>query len=156
MKGWALLGLVAAIACGGEQRPAEGTPAPEPPPPTGPVTARTVAPEDEVFEAEKGREGQLPTGFPDDVPLYANARPLSSMATAEHGTAVSLHSSDPADAVFAWYREHYAQQGWTIEHESQSGGRSTVVARKGNRVSSVVIQGVQGTTQVLLMVAEDR
>jgi hypothetical protein len=167
MKGWALLGLLAAIACGGEPQPPSGAdaaapdapreaPAEAPPPEAGPVMARTVTPEGEVLEAEYGREGHLPAGFPDDVPLYAPARPLSSMASAEHGTVVNLRSGDPADAVFGWYREHYAERGWTIEHESQSPARSTVVARKGNRVSSVVIQGVPGATQVLLVVAEDR
>lgn len=137
MKRWALLGLVATIACGREERPAAVAPAPEAPSAAAP-------------------EGRLPDDFPGDVPVYDDARPLSSMASAEQGTVVNLRSADPADAIFAWYRKRYPQQGWTIEYASETRARSTLVARKGNRVSSVVIQPVPGSTQVLLLVAEDR
>jgi hypothetical protein len=161
---WASWGLVVALACGGEQRgaavpgdPAAAAAAEAPAAaPSGPVVARTIGPDGEVFEAEFGKADQLPSDFPDDVPLYGNARPMSSLASREHGTVVNLRSSDPPAQVFAWYRDHYAQQGWEIEHASEAHARSTVVARKGNRVSSVVIQGVPGMTQALLTVTEDR
>lgn len=123
--------------------------------PSGPVVARTVTPSGEPFEAAYGKAGQLPTGFPADVPLYGNARPLSSMASATHGTVVNLRSDDRPQQLFAWYRDQYARQGWQIEIAREEDARSTLVARKGNRVSSVVIMGVPGATQALLTVAED-
>jgi len=170
--------LALALACSGEERTA-AAPAPEEPPaaeqpdeepapaeapetsatpapPPGPVVARTVTPEGEVFEAEYGKADQLPTDFPDDVPLYGNARPMASMAAPGRGTIVNLRSSDPPADVFAWYQEQYLAQGWEIEHAKQEHARSTVVARKGNRVSSVVITAIPGATQALLTVAEDR
>jgi len=172
-----LAALLLALACGGQERsaarapeePAAEPPAEAPAPaeepdaaatapaePTGPVVARTVTPDGEVFEAEYGQADQLPTDFPDDVPLYGNARPLSSMAAPNRGTVVNLRSSDTPEQMFAWYQEHYAAQGWQIEHAKEEHARSTLVARKGNRVSSVVILGVPGATQALLTVAEDR
>jgi len=169
---------ILALACGGEEPAAPATaPAPAPPAaqapapdaeagpgapvevtpqPSGTVVARTVTRDGEVFEAEYGRENQLPQDFPADVPLYGGAKPLSSMASPEHGTIVNLRSADPPEQVFDWYRAHYAEQGWEIEKELAERGRHTVVARKGNRVSSVVIMGVPGATQALLTVAEDR
>jgi hypothetical protein len=169
--------LLLALGCGGQDRsaakapaePAEepaaettAPPAAEPespaaaPAPSGPVVARTVTPDGEVFEAEYGKADQLPTDFPDDVPLYGNARPLSSMAAPDRGTVVNLRSSDSAAEMFAWYQQQYAAQGWEIEHAKQEHARSTLVARKGNRVSSIVILGVPGATQALLTVSEDR
>ena len=169
--------LLVSLACGGddalpvdppaaEAPPAAAAPAPNAPdePPRvdveervdGTVVARTITPDGEVFEAEYGRENQLPSNFPDDVPLYGNAKPLSSMAAPAHGTVVNLRTADTPEQVFAWYREHYAQQGWEIEQQIEERGRSMVLARKGNRVSSVVIMGVPGATQALLTVAEDR
>ncbi|MEB2343525.1 MAG: hypothetical protein OZ948_02160 [Deltaproteobacteria bacterium] len=174
----AALALALALACGARDRgaaPAPAAPAPEPiaaspapaveppapaaaptPAPAGPVVTRTVLPDGQVFEAEYGKADQLPTGFPDDVPLYGNARPLSSMAAPDHGTVVNLRSPDPPADLFAWYQEHYLAQGWEIELAKEEHARSTLVARKGNRVSSVVITGVPGATQALLTVAEDR
>jgi hypothetical protein len=172
-----LAALLLALACGGAERdaaqspaepagePAAEAPAPDEAPdaaaappaePEGPVVARTLTPDGEVFEAEYGKEGQLPTDFPDDVPLYGNAKPLSSMAAPNHGTVVNLRTSDPPERMFAWYQEQYAAQGWEIELAREEHARSTLVARKGNRISSVVILGVPGATQALVTVAEDR
>lgn len=166
-------GVAWAVACGGEERRAAEQPAPSPAVAEAPAPARapaaepaatppraglvrTLTPDGKVFEAEYGRADQLPSDFPDDVPLYGGARPLSSLASPEHGTVVNLRSADPPEKLFAWYREHYARQGWTVEHADEARGRSTLVVRKGNRVSSVVIQGVPGATQALLTVGEDR
>ncbi len=148
-----------------EAPPAATAPAPDAPdePPRvdveervdGTVVARTITPDGEVFEAEYGKENQLPSDFPDDVPLYGNAKPLASMSAPAHGTVVNLRTADTPEQVFAWYQAHYAQQGWEIEQQLAERGRSTISARKGNRVSSVVIMGVPGATQALLTVAED-
>lgn len=124
--------------------------------PAEPVLTRTLTPDGEVFEAEFGKAGQLPSNFPADVPVYENATPLSSMASPQHGTVVNLRSTDPPGDVFAWYRDRYEAAGWEIESAQQERSRSTLVARKGNRVSSLVLTHVPGATQALLQVAEDR
>lgn len=169
--------LLISLACGGEEAPPANPPEPTAPSaaaePTageseasgrvdveersdGTVVARTLTPDGEVFEAEYGRENQLPSNFPDDVPLYGNAKPLSSMSAPAHGTVVNLRTADAPEQVFDWYKARYAAQGWAIEKQLEERGRSTLVARKGNRVSSVVIMGVPGATQALLTIAEDR
>ena len=78
------------------------------------------------------------------------------MAAPAHGIIVNLRTADAPQQVFTWYQAHYAQQGWELEQQIEERGRSTILARKGNRVSSVVIMGVPGATQALLTVAEDR
>ena len=169
--------LLVSLACGGDdalpveppaaaEPPAAEAPAPDAPEAPvrvqveerveGTVVGRTLTPDGEIFEAEYGREGHLPSNFPEDVPLYGNATPLSSMAAPAHGTVVNLRTADAPGQVFAWYQSHYAEQGWEIEQQLEERGRSTILARKGNRVSSIVITGVPGATQALLTVAEDR
>lgn len=169
--------LLISLACGGDDALPVDPPATEEPPASeatapdapdeparvdveersdGTVVARTLTPDGEIFEAEYGRENPLPSNFPDDVPLYGNARPLSSMAAPAHGIIVNLRTADAPQQVFTWYQAHYAQQGWELEQQIEERGRSTILARKGNRVSSVVIMGVPGATQALLTVAEDR
>ena len=169
--------LVIALACSREEAPPADPPAADEPPAAavpapdtpetparveveersdGTVVGRTLTADGEVFEAEYGRKNQLPSNFPEDVPLYGNAEPLASMAAPAHGTVVNLRTADSPEQVFQWYQAHYAEQGWEIEQQLEERGRSTILARKGNRVSSIVIMGVPGATQALLTVAEDR
>lgn len=142
------------------EAPAPPEPEPEsaaaPAEPASPRITRTVMPDGQVFEAEFRKEGELPSDFPEDVPLYGNARPLSSMSSPQHGAIVNLRSADPPEDVFTWYRDHYAEEGWEIEVAKEERARRTIVARKGNRVSSVVITGLPGATQTILSVLEDR
>lgn len=169
----AALALPLALACGGEApKPPDPAPAPAAdarpaPPAQAPPAANTQEPDGTVvatvrgtdgrsFDAEFGKEGQLPRDFPADVPLYGEARPMSSMASVEHGTIVNLRSHDAPDRIFAWYKERYLASGWEIEHDSVERGRSLVAARKGNRLSSVSITGVPEFTQIMLTVTEDR
>jgi len=167
--------LALALACTGEE-PAPPAPPPEPeaaapsepesepepapapdaePEPEPPRITRTITPDGKVFEAEYRKEGELPSNFPDDVPLYGNARPLGSMSSPQHGAIVNLRSSDPPESVFAWYQERYVDQGWEIEMAKEERGRRTIVARKGNRVSSVVITGLPDATQTILSVMDE-
>jgi len=137
--------LLACLACGGDDAG-----------PGDPAAAGEPPADGEVYEAEYGRENQLPSNFPEDVPLYSDAEPVSSMSAPAHGTVVNLRTGDAPETVFAWYQTHYADKGWEIEQQIEERGRRTILARKGNRVSSVVIMGGPGATQALLTVAEDR
>ena len=140
--------LALALACTGEE-PAPPAPPPEPeaaapsepesepepapapdaePEPEPPRITRTITPDGKVFEAEYRKEGELPSNFPDDVPLYGNARPLGSMSSPQHGAIVNLRSSDPPESVFAWYQERYVDQGWEIEMAKEERGRRTIVS----------------------------
>lgn len=124
--------------------------------PAEPVRTRMITPDGELFEAEFAKAGQLPSNFPDDVPVYANAEPLSSMASPQRGTVVNLRSTDPPADMFRWYRDRYEAAGWEIETAKEERSRSTLVARKGNRVSSVVLTSIPGATQALVQVSEER
>jgi hypothetical protein len=168
--------LLVALACNGELRSASPEPPDEPAAvaeapapaddpeapagtpsePPAPVVTRTLTKDGDVIEAEFGKADQLPRDFPDDVPVYANARPLSSMQSPTHGMVVNLRSPDTPAQVFAWYQENYAAQGWEVEQAREEHARSILVVRKGNRISSVVVMGVPGATQALVSVEEDR
>jgi len=164
-----------ALACGAPAKPpapaaaapgalaepaANATPAPDPPKEAAaPAPLRhgsTPTADGKTFEAEYGGESQLPSDFPNDVPIYAAAHPMSSMSSVTHGTIVNLRSTDPPDAVFDWYRAQMPAAGWEIEHEAGEHGRHLLGLRKGNRIASIVVTGVPEYTNILLTLREDR
>ena len=126
--------------------------------PSPPATrrGRTITADGQVFEAEYGGESQLPTDFPNDVPIYGAASPMSSMSSVGHGTIVNLRTADSPESVFDWYKEQMPAAGWKIESESSERGRSLLGLRKGNRVASLVITGVPEFTSILLSLRDDR
>jgi hypothetical protein len=126
------------------------------PQPEGTVRRTLKGVDGRTFEAEFGGEHELPSDFPGDVPLYGGAKPMSSMASVEYGTVVNLRTTDAPESVQQWYRQHFAEQGWEVEHEAVERGRIVLSTRKGNRVAAVVITGIPGFTQVLLHTGEDR
>jgi hypothetical protein len=166
--------LLLAVACGPREAPpprpaaAPAAPAPSPAEPEagghvdvtpqagGTVVARTLTPDGKVFEAEYGGANQLPRDFPKDVPLYGNAKPMSSMSSPTDGTVVNLRTTDPPAQVFDWYKQHFSDEGWRVEHEQVDRSRRLLAVRKGNRIASVVVVGVPEFTQALVTVAEDR
>jgi hypothetical protein len=182
---WSLaVGLGLALACGARDEPA-ATRASEPPAPAAaapapaaPVAAaasaapeadaaapparsttrraRTVTASGEVFEAEYGGESQLPSDFPNDVPIYAAAHPMSSMSSASHGTIVNLRSNDAPERVFDWYKEQMPAAGWRVESEGGGSNRYLLTLRKGDRVASLVIASVPEFTSVLLTLRTER
>lgn len=162
-----------ALACSAPERAAAPPPAAEAPPPAAPAASaeapapapalptatrrgQTVTPDGQVFEAEYGGEAQLPSDFPDDVPIYGAAHPMSSMSSAGRGTIVNLRTAEPPERVFAWYKEQMPAAGWTIESESSERARDLLGLRKGNRVALLVITGVPEFTTILLSLREDR
>lgn len=100
-------------------------------------------------------QGELPSTFPEDVPLYTDARTVSSLADPAHGTVVHLRTPDDPERVFAWYRAAYPERGWAIEQERSDAGRRIVVAGKAGRVSSVVISSAEAGSELLVTVAAD-
>jgi hypothetical protein len=132
--------------------PAEAAAPPAPPePPVPPVASPAQAPEGPKVESRYTGEQQPPVGLPDDVPLYAQATPISSMASPDRGTIVNLRSTDSAEQVFAWYRDELAKRGWTIATQSGAGAQHLLTATKDTRKASVLIT-TGAATQILLTV----
>jgi hypothetical protein len=94
--------------------------------------------------------------LPDDLPLYASAIPVSSMASQAGGTVVNLRSTDSPEQIFAWYRDEFPKRGWRVEQQDGASGRHLVTAVKDRRKASVLITGGESGTQILLSMVESR
>jgi len=114
------------------------------------------APAVESGEAEFSGASELPANLAQDVPLYAQARPISSMMSAGHGTIVNLRSDDAAALISAWYGTELPARGWKLEKQSGAAGSHLVIARKGGRKATVLITGGPQGSQILLTVLEER
>ncbi len=130
----------------------DAPPAPPQAPAPGPPSP-AQAPEAPKAESRFTGEQQAPVGLPDDVPLYAQSTPISSMASPDRGTIVNLRTADPPEQVFAWYRDELAKRGWKIETQSGAGAHHLLTATKDSRKASVLIT-TGSATQILLTVLE--
>ncbi|RIL00869.1 MAG: hypothetical protein DCC71_18350 [Proteobacteria bacterium] len=155
--------LAASVACSPD------TPSPPPPPPDAGAGAEPApdAPPDlpapppgPALEPKpdarfSGKE-QPPAGLPDDVPLYAPATPLGSMASPSRGTIVNLQTSDASAAVFDWYRDELGQRGWILDKQTAAGTQHLLTATKQGRKVSILIRSlVQGSTMILITVSQE-
>jgi hypothetical protein len=133
--------------------PADSRASPEPTAPPAPNPNPAETPAAPKVESHYSGEQQPPAGLPDDVPLYAQAFPISSMTSPERGTIVNLRSSDSPDQVVAWYRDELPKRGWTIQRESGAGAQHLLTATKERRKATVLITS-GSETQILLTVLE--
>jgi hypothetical protein len=118
--------------------------------------AEELAPAGKSGEAEFSGASELPGSLAQDVPLYAQALPISSMTSAGHGTIVNLRSDDAAALISAWYGTELPARGWKLEKQSGAAGSHLVIARKGGRKATVLITGGPQGSQILLTVLEER
>jgi hypothetical protein len=71
----------------------------------------------------------LPENFPRDVPIYPDAKVITSMKTKEI-TTVSLTTADPPQKVLDFYGEKLKAHGWEIEGTMKMGDGGMVNATK--------------------------
>ena len=98
----------------------------------------------------QGADVGLPTGFPDDIPIYPGVRVTGSVAAAGRGTVVTFQSPDPGQQVFAFYRAGLIEQGWSIDGEASLLGQGVLSGTKGERAVSLVIVGTGEATQIIV------
>jgi hypothetical protein len=159
----AALLLICLLGCGRDEAPPPIAPPPAPeraapaevPPPAAPVVIPAQAPDGTKVESQYTGEQQEPAGLPEDLPLYAGAIPISSMASPARGTIVNLRTTDPAASVFGWYQAELPKHGWIVERQSGAGGQHLVTAVKAGRKVTVLITTGAAGTQLLLTVLEN-
>ncbi|MCL4554345.1 MAG: hypothetical protein M1617_01460 [Actinobacteria bacterium] len=99
--------------------------------------------------------GQLPEGFPEDVPVYDPATiELSSSMTQEGATVflVTLLTDDPLQDVIDWHTAEWETRGWTVDYEMTQGSGDAMTASftvsKGQIENIVVLSVVEGQTNI--------
>ena len=135
--------------------PVARTASDEPPLPPVVVPARALIPDAPKGESQYTGEDQAPAGLPEVLPLYAQAIPISSMASPERGTIVNLRSADPAEQIFGWYAGRDAEARLDVEKQSGAGVQHLVTALKGARKATVLITTGPNGSQILLTVLEE-
>ena len=162
LAGAAVFALLA-IGCG----PESNAPAPGPrdetiaAPSEPAVVAETPAPDapaaatGEAHDFAYSGESEAPA-LPGDLPLYAAARPISSMSSPTRGTIVNLRSKDAVDVIAEWYGRELPAHGWFIESQGGAANAHLVTAVKQGRKASVLITGGPEDTKILLTVLETR
>lgn len=153
-----LLALVAALACGG------GDEAAGPPPEAassepgarlgegGRIEFRGE--QGEVFTMDLERPVELPADYPDDVPRFPGATPVMANSAPGEGNLVVMFEADtPADEVFSFYRQGFADSGWKIAREVQVAGQHILLARKEGREANLIVGGHGEKSQIALKLA---
>lgn len=107
-------------------KPAQATPVPAPTQPAPEdIASPTVSPAEPVPAdinlqpvTKFGEDIEIPTGFPDDIPVYKNAR-VTTTEVNEHKKAFSLQltTTDPIEDVFVYYELAFPAKGWSVVRE---------------------------------------
>jgi hypothetical protein len=137
------LAMLSALACGGGDEAAKtsGTPAAE---------AQSGGDLDLSGGAKASVKpvittGELPDGYPADIPVPAGAEPDRGLLTPNQGGLVTFHTSSSQEDTFSYFKKELANQGWKVDSE-QNDLRLLVRATKEGRKASITISsGANGT-----------
>ncbi len=105
--------------------------------------------------------GKIPETFPKDFPVYPGATVTSSLSGAESGKAngfwLTLSTKDSVDAVAAFYKKQFADNGWVVGSTYTSGDTSTQTVTKSTWNGSLAITsaGNSGETQIVIILGQD-
>ena len=148
-----LLGMSVALGCGSSDEPTAATPTETPTPAAGADAPKKRSPE--VIAAKRAEaggdaqitRGELPEGFPSDVPMFPDAQPKTSMMVGSSGLVV-LTSNAALSDVLTHFREQLPSQGWTVDSVSEAAGgtKATVKAHKDARSATVSLNQAKGGT----------
>ena len=110
-------------------------------------------------EATFGTGAELPEGFPEIVPLYADIEITSSFKSSDgdkNNYSITAESQKSIEEIFNWYKDELS--GWSIENEfkidSDSGKNYTLVAKMGDITLTLGLLGYVDKTGISLTVTE--
>jgi hypothetical protein len=106
--------------------------------------------EDEDGVVVVGSGASLPSGFPDDVPIYEDAEIVGSFETAEE-LGVQLSAPDSLEEVMRVYKKSLSAAGWQATGSMMMGELATTTFEKGPRAVSVTAMCVDGENSVITL-----
>lgn len=91
-------------------------------------------------------DGELPEEFPDDFPLYDGIEVDSTSTLDGEADAtfyVNLLSDDSPKDVYEWYKQAFADEGWTIQGDVflSDGGETGMLTVKKDKASGTLTVG---------------
>lgn len=99
--------------------------------------------EDVTIKGEDGTEitastgGELPEGFPEDVPVYEGE--IVNTIKADKGYSVIVATTDDVQTITDWYKAELEKEGWEIKTEMTVEGGGVFTAEKGTSQLQVTI-----------------
>ncbi len=96
--------------------------------------------------AQGGSNLAVPTGFPDDIPMYPQINIVAASQMPSQGFMLQGLTSDTVDQVAAFYVARMTAAGWTHESPQQAANMKVLPFKKDKRTASVNLIGAQGTT----------
>jgi 3-dehydroquinate synthase class II len=108
------------------------------------------------FEFSGGKDLKLPADFPGDVPVYPDAAVISLLGMGGENRQVTFQVGDKTAEVYAFYQKKLPAQGWEVVTDMKMTPAYSLVAKKGNRQTAVIIgEDGEGST-VALTVTEEK
>lgn len=101
-----------------------------------------------------GRNLQLPTDFPNDVPIPPGYQIMSVSPAPQGGFMVQAMTDDDIETILATLREQFSGEGWTESSADQTSPQmSRIGFEKGNRMSglNLIDSGSQVAVQIVTM-----
>lgn len=154
IRALALAALVSWTACGrsetavSEVDPRVADPSvisTEPPPPPAPPASPNG-----VDGAAPVRHGALPASFPRDIPI-PDGLTAKTIQSEHAGSYVALFTGDlEPEAVYEFFAEHLASEGWSIDKAHGAGPEYGLFARKDERITTVISTRIEGRLHVEL------
>jgi hypothetical protein len=102
-----------------------------------------------AVSAEFGEDARIPDGFPDDVPVYPDARVVGGMVAGEGGM-LTLQTGDDLEEVADFYGEKLAKEGWSLGPPIDLSDRRLLPFEKGGRSGAVQISREASDTTILI------
>lgn len=137
--------LLAALGCGsGGDESSTAPPAAEA---ATPGTRQVVVPGTEANpKVAEVSTGELPEGYPKDLPAPPQSKPMNALLVPGQGGMVTFLSQASSDEVASHFKDALPAQGWTIDSATNDERRTMIKASKGGREANVIIaNGKRGT-----------
>jgi len=88
-------------------------------------------------ELTASSDGELPDGFPSDVPVFEGK--VVSSIKAEKGFSVTIEAEAGVMDVFDFYKDKLPAEGWNIVSEMKVEDGGAIVAEKGDQSVQVTV-----------------
>jgi len=82
---------------------------------------------------------ELPTDFPEDIPLFKDSKPLAVQELAGNAHNVIFQVDAEAPEVFTYYKSNMKGEGWDVKQEYEQKGQSFLSFQKGDMITNMTI-----------------
>lgn len=101
-------------------------------------------------------KNELPAGWPDDVPVYPEAKIELSGVKQDGGRAQGIGAifitADSVQKAVDFFAEELPKRGWTLEQTAEINDAQILSAKKGNREFGLSAAATAGQTRITIAI----